>query len=68
MYIKERIEATSPIASAINQSAQNAAAKNENLGVNYGIVASQALANTANIFSNNLINTTSNQTLGFKFN
>ncbi|EAH4474145.1 hemagglutination protein [Campylobacter coli] len=68
LYIKERIEATSPIASAINQSAQNAAAKNENLGVNYGIVASQALANTANIFSNNLINTTSNQTLGFKFN
>ncbi|ECL3325063.1 filamentous hemagglutinin [Campylobacter coli] len=67
LYIKERIEATSPIASAINQSAQNAAAKNENLGVNYGIVASQALANTANI-SNNLINTTSNQTLGFKFN
>ncbi|MCD4861664.1 hemagglutinin repeat-containing protein, partial [Campylobacter coli] len=68
LYIKERIEATSPIASAINQSAQNTAAKNENLGVNYGIVASQALANTANIFSNNLINTTSNQTLGFKFN
>ncbi|HEB7744201.1 TPA: hemagglutinin repeat-containing protein [Campylobacter coli] len=68
LYIKERIEATSSIASAINQSAQNAAAKNENLGVNYGIVASQALANTANIFSNNLINTTSNQTLGFKFN
>lgn len=68
LYIKERIEATSPIASAINQSAQNAAAKNENLGVNYGIVASQALANTANIFSNNLINTTSNQILGFKFN
>ncbi|ELN8495579.1 hemagglutinin repeat-containing protein [Campylobacter coli] len=68
LYIKERIEATSPIASAINQSAQNAAAKNKNLGVNYGIVASQALANTANIFSNNLINTTSNQTLGFKFN
>ncbi|HIC5255370.1 TPA: hemagglutinin repeat-containing protein [Campylobacter coli] len=68
LYIKERIEATSPIASAINQSAQNAAAKNENLGVNYGIVASQALANTVNIFSNNLINTTSNQTLGFKFN
>ncbi|EJE0192408.1 hemagglutinin repeat-containing protein [Campylobacter coli] len=68
LYIKERIEATSPIASAINQSAQNAAAKNENLGVNYGIVASQALANTSNIFSNNLINTTSNQTLGFKFN
>lgn len=68
LYIKERIEATSPIASAINQSAQNAATKNENLGVNYGIVASQALANTANIFSNNLINTTSNQTLGFKFN
>ncbi|HED7906691.1 TPA: hemagglutinin repeat-containing protein [Campylobacter coli] len=68
LYIKERIEATSPIASVINQSAQNAAAKNENLGVNYGIVASQALANTANIFSNNLINTTSNQTLGFKFN
>ncbi|EAL2682438.1 hemagglutination protein [Campylobacter coli] len=68
LYIKERIEATSPIASAINQSAQNAAAKNENLGVNYGIVASQALANAANIFSNNLINTTSNQTLGFKFN
>lgn len=68
LYVKERIEATSPIASAINQSAQNAAAKNENLGVNYGIVASQALANTANIFSNNLINTTSNQTLGFKFN
>nr|WP_201464348.1 hemagglutinin repeat-containing protein [Campylobacter coli] len=67
LYIKERIEATSPIASAINQSAQNAATKNENLGVNYGIVASQALANTANI-SNNLINTTSNQTLGFKFN
>lgn len=29
LYIKERIEATSPIASAINQSAQNAAAKNE---------------------------------------
>ncbi|ECR5787472.1 filamentous hemagglutinin [Campylobacter coli] len=68
LYIKERIEATSHIASTINQSAQNAAAKNENLGVNYGIVASQALANTANIFSNNLINTTSNQTLGFKFN
>ncbi|HED7359238.1 TPA: hemagglutinin repeat-containing protein [Campylobacter coli] len=68
LYIKERIEATSPITSAINQSAQNTAAKNENLGVNYGIVASQALANTANIFSNNLINTTSNQTLGFKFN
>lgn len=67
LYIKERIEATSPIASAINQSAQNAATKNENLGVNYGIVASQALVNTANI-SNNLINTTSNQTLGFKFN
>ncbi|ELA5076938.1 hypothetical protein N9711_001826, partial [Campylobacter coli] len=40
---KERIEATSPIASAINQSAQNTAAKNENLGVNYGIVASQVL-------------------------
>lgn len=68
LYIKERIEATSPLASAINQLTQNAAAENQHLGLNYGIVASQAIANTANILSNNLISTTSNQTLGFKFN
>lgn len=68
LYIKERVETSSPIASAINQSVQNVVAKNNNLDINYGILASQAFANTVNILSNNLVNAGSNETLGLKFN
>ncbi|HEB9320079.1 TPA: hemagglutinin repeat-containing protein [Campylobacter coli] len=68
LYAKEVIEAGSPIASVINQSVQNAAAEKQNLGINYGIVASQVLANAGNLFTSNLISADSKQTVGLKFN
>lgn len=64
IFLRQRVKATSAIASAINQAAQNVYAEQANKGVNGAIAAAQAVANSINIATNKLAGITSMQSVG----
>lgn len=65
--LKQTFDTTSNITSLANQIANNINVSNENLGLNYGILATQSIANAINFVSGDLISQNSYQSLGFKY-
>lgn len=67
LALKQTFDTTSNIASLTNQIANNINVSDENLELNYGILAAQSIANTINFVTGDLISQNSYQSLGFKY-